>query len=75
MIKVPFSGRGECAYSKEGENSCNTDRNDRRKMERGGEDQISSSTNHIDGRPELPNLEFALELAWNLFTSPRTGCG
>ncbi|GFS47854.1 integrase_H2C2 domain-containing protein [Trichonephila clavipes] len=27
-----------------------------------------------DGRPELPNLEFALELAWNLFTSPRTRC-
>ncbi|GFX22640.1 HTH_Tnp_Tc3_2 domain-containing protein [Trichonephila clavipes] len=29
----------------------------------------------IDGRPELRNLELAPEMAWNLFTSPRTGCG
>ncbi|GFX35137.1 integrase_H2C2 domain-containing protein [Trichonephila clavipes] len=28
-----------------------------------------------DGRPEFPNLELAPETAWNLFASPRTGCG
>ncbi|GFX13060.1 hypothetical protein TNCV_2357161 [Trichonephila clavipes] len=29
----------------------------------------------FDGRPEFPTLEFAPETAWNLFASPRTGCG
>ncbi|GFX39525.1 hypothetical protein TNCV_2668871 [Trichonephila clavipes] len=29
----------------------------------------------IDGSQEFPNLELAPETEWNLFASPRTGCG
>ncbi|GFX76442.1 hypothetical protein TNCV_2129931 [Trichonephila clavipes] len=44
-----------------------------------GEDQAPGHIPYLklrsDGRPEFPNLELAPETAWNLFTSPRTGCG